>query len=125
MPMTYILVAEDDPHIQLLIQRKLEIAGYQVRTTGDGSEALRMALDAPPRILLLDIMMPSMTGLEVCYHLKRQLGPKAPPVIIISARGAQSDVDAGDAAGADDYLIKPFSPKDLLEHVEAILRRSH
>ncbi len=121
--MTYVLVAEDDPHIQLLIQRKLETAGFQVRTTADGREALRMALDEPPRLLLLDVMMPGMTGLEVCYQLKRQLGSKAPPVIIVSARGQQSDVDAGEAVGADDYLIKPFSPRDLLEHVESLLRR--
>ncbi len=119
--MTYVLVAEDDPHIQLLIQRKLETAGYQVRATAEGSEALKMALDDPPRILLLDVMLPGMTGLEICFQVKRQLGSKAPPAIIISARGQPSDVDAADAAGADDYLIKPFSPRDLLEHVEAIL----
>ncbi len=123
--MTYVLVAEDDPHIQLLIQRKLETAGYQVRTTEDGSEALSMALDDPPRIMLLDVMMPGLTGLEVCFQVKQRLGAKAPPVIIISARGQQSDVTAGEAAGADDYLIKPFSPSDLLEHVEAALRRAH
>ncbi len=121
--MTYILVAEDDPHIQLLIQRKLETAGYRVRTTPDGSEALQMVLDEPPRILLLDVMLPGQTGLEVCYQIKQKLGKKAPPVIIISAKGQQSDVAAGDAAGADDYLIKPFSPRDLLEHVEAALNR--
>jgi DNA-binding response OmpR family regulator len=121
--MTYILVAEDDPHIQLLIQRKLETAGYKVRTTPDGGEALRMALDDPPRIVLLDVMLPGRTGLDVCYEIKHTLGPKAPPVLIISARGQQSDVDAGEAAGADDYLIKPFSPKVLLEHVEHVLGR--
>ncbi len=122
--MTYVLVAEEDPHIQLLIQRKLETAGHPVRTTADGSEALRMALDDPPRILLLDIMLPGLSGLEVCFQVKQRLGSKAPPVIIVSARGQPSDVEAGDVAGADDYLIKPFSPRDLLEHVEALLRHS-
>lgn len=121
--MTYILIAEDDPHIQLLIQRKLETAGYKVRTTPDGEEALRMALAERPRIMLLDVMLPGLTGLEVCHRIKQQLGREAPPVIIISARGQQSDVDAGELAGADDYLIKPFSPRDLLDHVENILRR--
>jgi DNA-binding response OmpR family regulator len=121
--MTYILIAEDDPHIQLLIQRKLETAGYKVRTTSDGGEALQMVLDDPPRILLLDLMLPGMTGLEVCRNVKEQLGNKAPSVIIVSARGQQSDVDAGESAGADDYLIKPFSPRDLLDHVETILGR--
>jgi DNA-binding response OmpR family regulator len=119
--MTYILVAEDDPHIQLLIQRKLETAGYKVRTTPDGSEALQMVLDEPPRCLLLDVMLPGHSGLEVCRQIKQRLGNKAPPVIIISARGQKADVEAGEAAGADDYLIKPFSPRDLLEHVEAAL----
>ncbi len=121
--MTYILIAEDDPHIQLLIQRKLETAGYKVRTTPDGEEALKMALAEQPRIVLLDVMLPGRTGLEVCYEIKQRLGKTAPPIIIISARGQQSDVDAGESAGADDYLIKPFSPRDLLDHVEAILQR--
>ncbi len=121
--MTYILVAEDDPHIQLLIQRKLETAGYKVRTTPNGSEALRMALDEPPRVVLLDVMLPGLSGLDVCSSLKKQLEAKSPPVIIISARGNQADVSAGERAGADDYLIKPFSPHDLLEHVEALIRR--
>jgi DNA-binding response OmpR family regulator len=121
--MTYVLIAEDDPHITLLIQRKLEMAGYKVRATPDGNEALRMVLDETPRVVLLDIMLPGQTGLSVCRNLKQQLGSKAPPVLIISAKGQESDVDAGLAAGADDYIIKPFSPRDLLERVEALLDR--
>jgi DNA-binding response OmpR family regulator len=120
---SYILIAEDDPHIQLLIQRKLETAGYKVRATPDGDEALKMALADLPRIMLLDVMLPGLTGLEICYKIKQQLGRAAPPVIIISARGQQADVDAGETAGADDYLIKPFSPRDLLDHVEKLLQR--
>src|SRR5688572_9498780 len=111
--MSYILVAEDDPHIQLLIQRKLEAAGYQVRTATNGTTALEMARANIPRIMLLDVMLPGMTGLEVCNTIKQELGADAPPVLIISARGSEMDVDAGDAAGADDYLIKPFAPGDL------------
>jgi DNA-binding response OmpR family regulator len=121
--MSYVLIAEDDPHILLLIQRKLETAGYKVRATPDGSEALRMVMDEIPRIVLLDVMLPGHSGLTVCHKLKQQLGADSPPVIIISARGQQTDVDAGMAAGADDYLIKPFSPRDLLDHVEALLSR--
>jgi DNA-binding response OmpR family regulator len=121
--MTYILIAEDDPHIQLLIQRKLETAGYKTRTTANGAEALRIALESVPRIVLLDVMLPGMNGLEVCHALKTQLAKTAPPVIIISARGNQTDVDSGVQAGADDYLVKPFSPHDLLEHVESFIRR--
>src|SRR5579859_3145471 len=104
--MGYILIAEDDAHIRLLIQRKLETAGYKVRTTPNGSEALKMALDDPPRMVLLDIMLPGMDGLEVCQAIKSELATKAPFVIIISAKGSEDDVSAGEAAGADDYLIK-------------------
>jgi DNA-binding response OmpR family regulator len=121
--MTYILVAEDDPHIQLLIQRKLELAGYKVQSTPDGDIALRMALENPPRLLLLDVMLPGQNGLEICRQVKEQFGTQAPKVIIVSARGQQDDVEAGDAVGADDYLIKPFQPRDLLERVEAVLGR--
>ncbi len=121
--MTYSLVAEDDPYIQLLVRRKLEGAGYEVRATPDGDAALSMALDCPPRLLLLDVMLPGRTGLEICQEIKARYGGDAPPIIIISARGQQSDVEAGDRAGADDYLIKPFSPKDLLDHVQEFLRR--
>lgn len=123
MNVSYILVAEDDPHIQLLVRRKLEGAGFQVTTTPDGNEALSMAIKNPPRVLLLDVMLPGRSGLEVCREVKKNLGAAAPPVIIISARGQQVDVDAGHNAGADDYLIKPFSPRELLEHVNQSLRR--
>ena len=119
--MTYILVAEDDPHIQLLVRRKLENAGYLVRATNDGNEALRTALATPPRMLILDVMLPGLSGLEVCKKVKNFFGPKSPPIIIISARGQQADVDAGDLAGADDYVIKPFVPRELLDHVEQVL----
>jgi len=121
--MTYVLVAEDDPHIQLLIQRKLELSGYKVQTTPDGDIALRMALENPPRLLLLDVMLPGQNGLEICRQVKEHFGSQAPKVIIVSARGQQDDVEAGDAVGADDYLIKPFQPRDLLERVEAVLGR--
>ncbi len=121
--MTSILVAEDEPHILLLIQRKLESAGYQVITTSNGNDAMRLALGSRPDLLLLDIMLPGSEGLEVCRQVKSTYGLKAPPVIFISALGQQIDVEAGIAAGADDYIIKPFSPRVLLERVEAVLNR--
>jgi DNA-binding response OmpR family regulator len=119
--MPYILVAEDEPHILLLIQRKLEAAGYNLTTTMNGDDALRLALESRPDLLLLDIMMPGREGLEVCREIKAAYGDDAPPVILISALGQQIDVEAGMAAGANDYIIKPFSPRVLLEHVQAIL----
>ncbi len=119
--MSTILVAEDELHILLLIQRKLESAGYTVRTTGDGATALEIALEERPDLLLLDIMLPGKEGLEVCREVKTALGADAPPVILISARGQQIDVEMGLDAGADDYIIKPFSPRVLLERVQSLL----
>jgi len=121
--MSHILVAEDEPHILLLIQRKLETAGHLVATATNGDDALAMALRDRPDLLLLDILMPGREGLEVCKAIKTAYGASAPPVIIISALGQQLDVEAGVSAGADDYIIKPFSPRALLERVEAALYR--
>lgn len=118
-----ILVAEDEPHILLLIQRKLETAGHTVLTATNGNDALQVALDDKPDLLLLDIMLPGREGLDVCRIVKTNFGEKAPPVILISALGQQLDVEAGINAGADDYIIKPFSPRVLLERVEKALYR--
>lgn len=119
--MAHILVAEDELHILLLIQRKLESAGHRVSTTSDGSEALRMALENEYDLLLLDIMLPGHEGWDICREVKTTLGADAPPVILMSARGQLLDVEEGHKAGADDYIIKPFSPRQLLERVEATL----
>lgn len=119
--MKHILVAEDEPHILLLIQRKLEAAGYVVTTTTDGNEALHLALTQKPDLLLLDILLPGLEGLEICQEVKVTLGSDAPPVILISALGQQIDVEAGLRAGASDYIIKPFSPRLLLERIEAVI----
>jgi DNA-binding response OmpR family regulator len=118
--MAHVLIVEDEMHILLLIQRKLESAGYTVSTSANGDEALRMALENKYDLLLLDVMLPGVEGLEICREVKTTLGADAPPVILMSARGQQIDVEAGRKAGADDYVIKPFSPRQLLEHVEAI-----
>ena len=118
--MAHILVAEDEVHILLLIQRKLESAGYTVSTVADGDEAMRMALENKYDLLLLDVMLPGCEGLDICREVKNTFGADAPPVILMSARGQQIDVEAGQKAGADDYIIKPFSPRQLLEHVEVI-----
>lgn len=116
--MSRILVAEDEQHIVLLIRRMLEAAGYTVLTTGDGTQALDMVLTEPVDLVLLDVMLPGMEGLDVCRQIKAGLGQDAPPIIMISARGQQVDVEAGFAAGADEYIIKPFSPRYLLERVQ-------
>ncbi len=121
--MSRILIAEDEPHILLLIQRKLESAGHVVHPVTNGTDALNEALRERPDLLLLDIMLPDIEGLDVCREVKAAYGADAPPIILISALGQQPDVEAGMAAGADDYIIKPFSPRALLEHVERALLR--
>lgn len=120
--MSYILIVEDERDIQLMLQRKLELSGYgDVRTTIDGQEALEMVLDDPPVLILLDIMIPTIDGLTVCSEIKYALGEDAPIIIIISARGQQIHIEEGLAAGADDYIVKPFSPRDLMEKIQHYL----
>lgn len=119
--MSTILVAEDEVHILFLIQRRLEAAGHTVVPFEDGRQALEYALEHRPDLLLLDIMLPGMDGLEICRQVKAAYNREAPPVVLISARGQQGDIEAGLAAGADEYIIKPFSPRLLLDTVEAML----
>lgn len=119
--MSTILVAEDETHILFLIQRRLEAAGHTVVPFEDGRQALEYALEHKPDLLLLDIMLPGVDGLEICRQIKAAYNHEAPPVVLVSARGQQSDIEAGLAAGADEYIIKPFSPRLLLDTVEAML----
>jgi len=120
--MSYILIAEDDRDILLLIQRKLELSGYEhIWATADGQEALTKALSDPPSLLILDIMLPNVDGLTICSQVKESYGNMAPPVIITSARGQQNHLEEGRAAGADAYIIKPFSPRDLIEKVDMLM----
>jgi DNA-binding response OmpR family regulator len=122
--MAYILIAEDDRDILLLIQRRLELGGYtEVWTTMDGQEALDQALEQPPALLILDIMLPHVDGLSICQTVKQEFGPQAPPVIVISARGSRENIEEGRAAGADVYLVKPFAPRDLVAHIDRLLDR--
>ncbi len=119
--MSYILLAEDDRALQFLVQRKLEQEGYAVRSLENGAEALALALSERPSLMLLDIGLPSMTGFEVCRAVKRHYGTEAPPIVIISTNGQDSDVEAAEEIGADDYLIKPFSLRDLAVRVRSLL----
>lgn len=115
--MGYILIAEDDGDIQALVRRKLENAGYAVRATAYGEDAVNMAKTERPALLLLDVQLPGLNGLDICRQVKDYYGELPPPVIIISARGQQADVDAGLDAGADDYVIKPLILSELMEKV--------
>ncbi|MDQ2816035.1 MAG: response regulator [Actinomycetota bacterium] len=121
--MATILLAEDDADIRLLVTLKLRQAGYQVREFGDGLSAVADAREHPPDLAILDIMMPGMSGLEVCQELRKDLATAKIPVILLTAFAQEADITAGLAAGADDYIVKPFSPRDFASRVDAVLAR--
>ncbi|MBN2171778.1 MAG: response regulator [Candidatus Krumholzibacteriota bacterium] len=123
MPREKILVVEDEADILEVIQYNLEREGYAVTTSADGGEALRMARSESPDLLLLDLMLPGMDGLEVCRRLKEDTLTRTMPVIMVTAKGEESDIVIGLGMGADDYVIKPFSPRELVARVRAVLRR--
>ncbi len=116
-----ILVVDDDTNVSEVVSRYLAREGFSVVTVGDGVTALDRALADPPDLVVLDLMLPGIDGLEVCRRL-RALAPV--PVIMLTARGDESDRVIGLELGADDYIAKPFSPKELVARVRAVLRRA-
>ena len=123
--MRRILVIEDDPDIALSLRLKLERdGGFEVETVEDGAAGLRRALDSPPDLVLLDVNLPGMDGFEVCKHLRKEPATATTPVIMLTARIGESDRIAGLDLGADDYISKPFSPKEALARIRAVLRRA-
>lgn len=116
-----ILVVDDDENVVDVVRRYLERDGFVVETVGDGRTALDRALAEPPDLVILDLMLPGMNGLDVCRRL-RALAPV--PVIMLTARGQESDRVIGLELGADDYVAKPFSAKELVARVKAVLRRA-
>ena len=120
--MATILVVDDDPKILSVLGRGLRFEGYEVQLAADGLEALRIARVEPPDLVVLDVMLPGMDGLEVCQRLRRATDM---PILMLTARDAVPDRIAGLDRGADDYLIKPFDFDELLARIRALLRRSH
>lgn len=118
-----ILIVEDDDNILELITFHLKQNGFAVDQTFTGEEALERAFVSQPDLILLDLMLPGMSGLEVCATLKNDMATRAIPIVIVSARGTDTDVIAGLEAGADDYLVKPFLPPALVDMVQSMLRR--
>lgn len=116
-----ILVVEDDRNILTGLVDNLEMEGYKVVVAKDGKEALKQAREKGPNLVILDIMLPKLNGFEVCKELKAR-DPHL-PIIILSARGQETDKVLGLELGADDYVTKPFSPRELLVRVKAVLRR--
>ena len=120
--MTRILVAEDDPDLALGLRNNLEIEGYDVRVARDGAEALALALQWQPALLVLDLVMPKIDGMRVLRELRERRSRIA--VLILTARGEEADKVRGLKLGADDYVTKPFGLLELLARVESLLRRA-
>ncbi len=120
---TSVLIVEDEVAIVTLLRYNLEREGFRVYSTGDGEEAVAMVKDYKPDIIVLDWMLPSMSGVEICKQLRWDQETKAIPIIMLSARGEEGDRIRGLDAGADDYIVKPFSPAELVARIRAIFRR--
>jgi len=118
-----ILVIEDDPDITELLQYNLEREGYRVLIAQDGEAGFATAVDQHPDLILLDIMLPGIDGLEVCRRLKQTSETHSIPIIMITAKGEESDIVVGLTMGADDYVPKPFKVKVLVARIRAVLRR--
>ena len=123
MPVKHILVVDDEEDILELVSYNLIREGYRVTCAESGEAALKAALSEPPDLLLLDLMLPGLSGLDVAKELKAGTKSQNIPIIMLTARGDESDVVAGLEMGADDYVTKPFSPKILIARVKAVLRR--
>lgn len=117
-----ILIVEDEPNMVAGLRDNFEFEGYTVITARDGVEGLQRALDESPDLVVLDVMMPRMSGLEVCKQLRAKRG--SIPIIMLTARGQEVDKVVGLELGADDYVTKPFSIRELLARVKAVLRRT-
>ena len=118
-----ILVVDDEPEAVELVEFNLEQAGFAVVTAADGAEALNKARSTPPSLIVLDLMLPEIGGLEVCKMLRRDPATAGVPIIMLTARAAEIDRVLGLELGADDYITKPFSPRELVLRVKKLLQR--
>jgi two-component system phosphate regulon response regulator PhoB len=121
--MARVLVIEDEADLQQVLEYNLRQAGHEVRIASQGMEGLKQARDEHPDLILLDLMLPDVSGNEVCKQLKRSEGTAAIPVMMLTARGEEIDRVLGFELGADDYVVKPFSVRELLLRIQAVVRR--
>jgi DNA-binding response OmpR family regulator len=121
-PVRHVLLIEDDPKTAAAMAMYLGHAGYRTETARSGDEGLARARQQRPDLVILDLMLPGMSGFEVCRALRRE---SAVPIIVLSARATEEDKLRGLTLGADDYVVKPFSPREVVARVAAVLRRSH
>ena len=119
-----ILVVEDEAPLVTLLRYNLEKQGFRVDEAGDGAEALAKITETPPDLLLLDWMLPTFSGIELCRQIRRRPATRGLPVIMLTARAEDQDAVRGLETGADDYITKPFSPEALIARIRALLRRS-
>jgi len=120
-----IVVVEDEPDILEVIEYNLTREGFRVVTARDGGDGLKKARSELPDLLVLDLMLPGIDGLEVCRRLRADDVTRALPVVMVTAKGEEADIVVGLGMGADDYLVKPFSPRELLARIRAVLRRAN
>lgn len=121
--MAKILIAEDERDIRDLVAFTLRFAGHEVIAATNGDEAVELAPKINPDLILMDVRMPRMTGYEACKIMKTMPGIKEVPVVFLTARGQESEIQQGLGAGAEEYLLKPFAPDQLTERVKAILAK--
>lgn len=119
-----ILIVEEEPEIAQLIKLSLEREGFSTRICRDGLQALQVFQEQQPDLIVLDLMLPGLHGLEVCARIRQKPGSKDPYILMLTAKGEEIDRVIGLSTGADDYMVKPFSPRELVARVRALLRRS-
>jgi DNA-binding response OmpR family regulator len=123
--MARILIAEDERDIRDLITFTLKFAGHEVFPTSNGEEAYQLAIQIIPDLIVLDVRMPRMTGYEACEQIKANPSTQDIPVVFLSAKGQESEVKIGIEAGAEEYILKPFSPDQLVERIRSILIKNN
>jgi DNA-binding response OmpR family regulator len=121
--MAKILIAEDERDIRELVTFTLRYAGHEVHQATNGEEALNMAREIVPDLILMDVRMPKMTGYEACRHMKADEKLKNIPVVFLSAKGQETEIQTGLEVGATDYILKPFAPDQLIKRVSEILTK--
>lgn len=121
--MAHILVAEDERDIRELINFTLTFAGHTITLASNGAEAVEMAQQVNPQLIMMDVRMPKMTGYEACEALKQIEGVKEIPVVFLSAKGQDEEIEIGLSVGAIDYVLKPFAPEQLVQRITEILQK--
>jgi len=119
----HVLVVEDERDLQDLLKYNLEREGYRVQCAGSGEQALKLVVEKQPDVVVLDLMLPGVDGLEVCRSIRSNQEVRKIAIVMLTAKGSEADVVAGLEVGADDYMTKPFSPRELVARVRAVLRR--